>query len=110
MHFSGRVASCLTSKPRECYTLDGISITGGVIRMTMATVSPKGWVVIPADLRKKYDLHPGDQVMLVDYGGVLAIIPALSKPVADSVGLLKGGRSLTKALMDEHTRERRRDK
>src|SRR5213594_2004563 len=33
------------------------------------TVSEKGWVVIPADLRKKYNLHPGAEVSVVDYGG-----------------------------------------
>jgi AbrB family looped-hinge helix DNA binding protein len=32
------------------------------------TVSEKGWVVIPADLRKKYNLHPGAEVSVVDYG------------------------------------------
>ncbi len=78
--------------------------------MTTATVSSKGWVVIPADIRKKYDLRPGDRVMLVDYGGVLAIVPSLPRPVADSAGLLKGGPSLTKALLAEHARERRREK
>jgi len=29
------------------------------------TVSEKGWVVIPADLRKKYNLHPGAEVAVV---------------------------------------------
>ncbi len=63
------------------------------------TVSEKGWVVIPADLRKKYKLHPGAQVSVVDYGGVLALVPAMAKPirqgpirpgVADRAG--RGGR------------------
>lgn len=76
--------------------------------MTTATVSSKGWVVIPADIRKKYDLQPGDRVILVDYGGVLAIVPASPRPIAEAAGLLKGGRSLTKALLAEHRRERRR--
>ena len=46
-----------------------------------ATVSEKGWVVIPAELRKKYNLHPG---------------------------MLKGRTSLTRALLTEHGRERTR--
>ena len=46
--------------------------------MTVATVSSKGWVVIPADLRKKYGLDAGSRVMVVDYGGVLAIVPSMS--------------------------------
>src|SRR5216110_3113582 len=44
------------------------------------TVSEKGWVVIPADLRKKYNLHPGAEVSVVDYGGVLALVPAMARP------------------------------
>jgi AbrB family looped-hinge helix DNA binding protein len=28
-------------------------------------VSQKGWIVIPADLRKKYDLSPGTEVDIV---------------------------------------------
>jgi len=35
------------------------------------TISSKGWVVIPAELRKKYHLTPGTEVLIVDYGGVL---------------------------------------
>ena len=53
------------------------------------TISNKGWVVIPAELRKKYNLLPGTEVVIVDYGGVLAIIPALRNPVKQGRGLLK---------------------
>jgi AbrB family looped-hinge helix DNA binding protein len=77
--------------------------------MTMLTVSSKGWVVIPADLRRKYDLSPGTRVMLVDYGGVLTLVPALDDPVEQSYGLLAGGPSLTKALLAEHAKERARE-
>ena len=45
------------------------------------TISEKGWVVIPAELRKKYNLHPGAEVSVVDYGGVLALVPATSQVV-----------------------------
>jgi AbrB family looped-hinge helix DNA binding protein len=45
------------------------------------TGSGKGWVVIPADLRKQYNLRPGTEVSVVDDGGVLALVPALTRPV-----------------------------
>lgn len=77
--------------------------------MTITTISSKGWVVIPVELRKKYDLRPGARVVLVDYGGVLAIVPAMSDSVKESAGILKGGASLTKALLRERSEERKRE-
>jgi AbrB family looped-hinge helix DNA binding protein len=70
------------------------------------TISNKGWVVIPAELRKKYGLKPGAQVQIVDYGGVLALVPSMHDPVGQSSGLLAGkGASLTEAVIEAHRRE-----
>lgn len=69
-------------------------------------ISNKGWIVIPAELRKKYDLNPGKAVQIVDYGGVLAIVPALDDPIREAAGMLaQPGRSLTKLLLEEHRQE-----
>lgn len=73
------------------------------------TISNKGWVVIPADLRKKYNLTPGTEVLIVDYGGVLAIVPAMRDPIKQGRGLLKDLPSLTKDLLKEREKERRRE-
>lgn len=69
-------------------------------------ISQKGWVVIPADLRRKYNLKPGDEVQVVDYGGVLSLIPAASDPLQAAAGALSGDSSLTQALLDERKKER----
>jgi AbrB family looped-hinge helix DNA binding protein len=74
--------------------------------MTIHSVSNKGWVVIPAELRRKYGLKPGTEVRIVDYGGVLAIIPAMREPVRQAAGMLKTGRKITDALLEEHRSER----
>ncbi len=50
------------------------------------TISSKGWVVIPADLRKKYGLKPGDAVHVIDYGGVLTLVPVLRDSVRKAEG------------------------
>lgn len=73
------------------------------------TISNKGWVVIPSELRKKYHLHPGTEVVIVDYGGVLAIVPAMRDPIKQGRGILKGGASLTKALLEERAADRKRE-
>jgi AbrB family looped-hinge helix DNA binding protein len=69
--------------------------------MSTHLISEKGWVVIPAELRKKYALRPGSEVRIVDYGGVLAIVPALADPVSQAAGILKSEKSLTAALLEE---------
>jgi AbrB family looped-hinge helix DNA binding protein len=71
-------------------------------------VSEKGWVVIPAELRRKHNLRPGTEVQVVDYGGVLALVPQLEDPVRQAAGMLKGPRSLRRALLAEHRAERLR--
>ena len=73
------------------------------------TISEKGWVVIPAELRKKYQLMPGSEVIIVDYGGVLSIVPVMKNPVKQGRGLLKGVPSLASDLRKERAGERARN-
>ncbi len=68
-------------------------------------IAAKGWVVIPASLRHKYNLTPGSTVEIVDYGGVLALVPDQDDPVEAAAGMLKGDTSLTQALLREHEQE-----
>ena len=77
--------------------------------MSTLTISNKGWVVIPAELRKKYHLTPGSEVVIVDYGGVLSIVPASKDPIKQGRGLLKDLPGLTGDLLNERTRERERE-
>ncbi len=73
--------------------------------MNSSTVSEKGWVVIPQELRERYGIKKGDRVHVVDYGGIISIVPASDDPVRNTLGMLKGRASLVKAL----TRSRRQD-
>jgi AbrB family looped-hinge helix DNA binding protein len=72
-------------------------------------LSQKGWIVIPAALRKKYGLKPGAYLHVVDYGGVLSIVPALDDPIKSGAGMLKGADSMTEAIVEEHRQERERE-
>jgi AbrB family looped-hinge helix DNA binding protein len=73
--------------------------------MPTVTVSAKGWIVIPAEYRRKHGLDPGVRVQVVDYGGVLAVVPSLAVPVRDARGMLRGGPPLTAALLADRARE-----
>jgi len=79
--------------------------------MPTATVSRKGWIVIPAELRARYGLTPGTQISVVDYGGMLSIIPLSEDPVESSYGMLKDRveGSLCAALLEEHADELQRE-
>ena len=52
----------------------------------------------------------GTRYAIVDYGGVLSIVPAMTDPVAEAAGMLKGERSLTGALLAERAQERARER
>lgn len=73
--------------------------------MATAVVSGKGWVVIPQEIRRRYGLKKGDRVHIIDYAGVMAIVPASGDPIAEGFGMLKGGPSLTELLLEERRRE-----
>jgi AbrB family looped-hinge helix DNA binding protein len=77
--------------------------------MMEATISAKGWIVIPAEYRAKYNLKPGTRVSIVDYGGSLTIVRVPDDPIEASHGMLKGKESLTRVLLEEHRKERERD-
>ena len=73
-------------------------------------LSQKGWVVIPAAMRKKYGLKSGATLQVVDYGGVLALVPPFKDPVEEGAGMLKGANSLTQEIVKGHRKDRERGK
>ena len=42
--------------------------------MAAVTLSEKGQIVIPLDIRQRYDLTPGTQVEFVDDGGAIRLV------------------------------------
>ncbi len=42
--------------------------------MSAATLTAKGQIVIPAEIRARYELTPGTQVEFVDEGGVIRLL------------------------------------
>ncbi len=73
--------------------------------MAHATLSTKGWIVIPSEFRRKYGWIAGTRLTVVDYGGVLALVHTPDNPVDEALGMLKGKSSLLQALRDVHEQE-----
>jgi len=79
------------------------------VRPSPVTVSKKGWVVIPKEVREKYQIRPGDKVFVFDSGGRITVMKAHEDPIAYGRGLLKGGPSLAMELVREHREEVERE-
>ena len=78
--------------------------------MNTSILSEKGWIVIPQELRERYNLKKGDKVHVIDYGGIISIIPASRTPIKNSLGMLKGKTSLVKELMKSRQLDAKRGK
>ena len=70
-----------------------------------AKVSAKGWVVIPAVLRKRFGIRPGTSVLFQEAPDGIVLVPETTDPVDALFGKLAGKTSLTDALLRERTRE-----
>ena len=56
--------------------------------METVTLSPKFQVVIPKEVRKKFNLKPGQKLQIIEFGDRLEFIPI--KDIKESRGFLKG--------------------
>ncbi len=54
--------------------------------MTKVTLSPKFQIVIPKEIREKLKLRPGQQIVLMEQGGIITAIP--EKPIKSYRGIL----------------------
>jgi len=73
-------------------------------------LSAKGQLVIPSELREKYNLQKGDRFLVREEGGAIILQPLERHPVLDLRGMLRpGGPSLTNALLRERRQDRERE-
>lgn len=55
-----------------------------------ATVSVRGQMVLPAQIRKRYGIAPQSKVEILDFGNEIVIVPIPKRPFSGSRGMLKG--------------------
>lgn len=77
--------------------------------MVTATVSSKGWIVIPAKERRAFGIVPGTQVAIRRDGNTLRLTPINRNPIDAAQGMLKGGNPLSNDLAAERAREMKRE-
>jgi AbrB family looped-hinge helix DNA binding protein len=74
--------------------------------MLIVTVSNRGQIVIPKEVRKKLKIVPGKKLLIKTEGDHILLTPLPDDPVEHFCGIFKEGPSLTKALLDERRKER----
>ncbi|QGP91589.1 hypothetical protein MGLY_09260 [Neomoorella glycerini] len=81
--------------------------------MYKITVSQKGQIVIPLEIRKNYGLKKGDQLAVEDNNGIITLRPLPKNPVLELRGKYKSSNPvdrLTTVLIKERSAERSRER
>jgi AbrB family looped-hinge helix DNA binding protein len=77
--------------------------------MTISRATVKGQVIIPAPLRKKFNIKKGTRIAIIEgEGNVILIKPLPDDPIEASRGVLKGKTSMIKALIKDRREEAKR--
>jgi AbrB family looped-hinge helix DNA binding protein len=75
--------------------------------LTLITISGKGQIVIPREIRQKYDLKKGDRLLVTAENDRIILEKTERHPILGLRGALKGRRSLTRALLEERKAEKK---
>jgi AbrB family looped-hinge helix DNA binding protein len=76
----------------------------------ITTVSTKGQLVIPAEMRESLGIGPGTRIAVTLQGPRIILEPVSKKLVDDTRGLFAGGPSLFAALKKERGKDKDKDK
>lgn len=69
--------------------------------MPIVKASSKGQIVIPAKLRRKYQIDRGSKINVLDGDGEIILRPVLQDAVQQARGMFRGGVSSLQELMKE---------
>jgi AbrB family looped-hinge helix DNA binding protein len=80
--------------------------------MHIAYVTSKGQLVIPAKIRRRYNIKTGTRVNFIEDNGKIILQPVTREYIESFCGILKrkpGSKLVTQELIEEHAEEVRRD-
>ena len=70
------------------------------------TITEKGTITIPAEIRKKYKLRKGSRVKFIETDGGILLVPIV--PLEDLFGIDKNAKETVYQMIRELQEERRR--
>jgi len=94
------------------YTQDGstlVCVRREVIPVTVVKLSSTGQLVIPSEIRDKYDLRKGDRFLVRDVGGKIVLEPLPRHPLLELRGAFKSKASAVDLLLREREEDRIRE-
>ncbi|RCK74787.1 MAG: hypothetical protein ANABAC_1504 [Anaerolineae bacterium] len=71
-------------------------------------VTEKGQIVIPAELRRKYQIKAGTRIYLIDTGDAILLKPMTEETLKNLQGRLKG-KGVLKSLLEERRKDMERE-
>jgi AbrB family looped-hinge helix DNA binding protein len=77
--------------------------------MTTTTVTTKGQVVIPAEVRKRMNLKKGTRLLVLERKEEIVLKPISPAYFAKIAGVLQTKGKLTKALLEERAKDRKKE-
>jgi len=73
--------------------------------MAIVKTLSKGQIVIPSEIRKRYRIEPGTEMQIMEYGGIIYLIPPVQDPIKAACGILPLKPSLSEKLLKERRKE-----
>ncbi|HPC33772.1 MAG TPA: AbrB/MazE/SpoVT family DNA-binding domain-containing protein, partial [Syntrophales bacterium] len=80
---------------------------GGPMQRSIITVSGRGQIVIPRQIRNHLNIKPGRKLTIKVEGDSAVMTPLPDDPVGHFCGIFREGPSLTEALLDQRRKDRR---
>jgi AbrB family looped-hinge helix DNA binding protein len=71
----------------------------------MVKTLAKGQIVIPVEIRRRYRIEPGTEMQIMEYGGIIYLIPPVENPIKEACGVLPSKPSLSERLLKERKKE-----
>ena len=73
--------------------------------MAIVTSTIKGQIVIPASIRKKFNIKKGSRINVYDEGNKIIVEPLPDDPIQEGRGMLKTQGRVLKGLIADRKRE-----
>jgi AbrB family looped-hinge helix DNA binding protein len=77
--------------------------------MEESTMTSKGQIVVPAKLRRRYDLKPGTKVYFIERDEEILFQPVTKGYLKNVHGMLTSETSMTKELLKERAKDKERE-